>query len=87
MNHPGATRILVRGELGPDWSAWFGDLSIRTSRDGLTVIEGVLADQAALHGVLSRLRNLGLELLTVSWVDQVNPVTEPGEKDAGQGVH
>ena len=56
--------IRVRGELGPAWSCWFAGLSVETV-DGETVIVGPVDDQAALHGLLARIRDLGLPLLAL----------------------
>jgi hypothetical protein len=59
-------QIRVRGSLDPHWSNWFGELAISQERDGSTLLVGVLADQAALYGVISRMRDLGLTLLAVA---------------------
>jgi hypothetical protein len=56
--------IRVRGALGPARSAWFEELVLNVEDNGETVISGCL-DQAALHGVLVKIRNLGLPLLSV----------------------
>ena len=60
--------IRVLGELGPRWSCWFADLAVETA-DGETVIVGPVDDQAALHGLLARIRDLGLPLLGLRMVD------------------
>jgi nucleoside-diphosphate-sugar epimerase len=65
MDRPGIYQIRVRGELGPEWSAWFDGFAVHPASEGLTSLEGVVADQAALHGVLARIRDLGLELVSV----------------------
>jgi hypothetical protein len=57
--------IRVRGALDPAWSAWFEGLSVDSDRPGETVIAGPLADQAALHGILERIRDLGLPIISV----------------------
>ncbi len=57
--------IRVKGSLGNDWQEWFGGLSLRVEDGGVTVLSGPLADQSALHGVLSRIRDLNLELISV----------------------
>ncbi|MCB0112246.1 MAG: hypothetical protein KDE53_40260 [Caldilineaceae bacterium] len=62
-------RITIQGRLDPQWSAWFDGLTIRCDGDGRTVLEGSIADQPALHGVIKKIRNLGLPLLTVTPVD------------------
>jgi hypothetical protein len=61
--------IRVRGELDPCWSSWFDGLSVEGGR-GESVITGPVADQAALHGVLARIRDLGMPLLSVREVDE-----------------
>jgi hypothetical protein len=59
-------RIRVRGQLGPHWSAWFEGLRVAATVGGDTTLTGQLADQSALHGVLARIRDLGLELVSVT---------------------
>ena len=57
--------ITVQGVLGPRWSDWFDGLQLTSDADGRTTITGPVADQAALHGLLTKIRDLGLPLLTV----------------------
>jgi hypothetical protein len=57
--------IKVQGELDATWSEWFDQLCVTHTADGETILRGILIDQAALYGVLTRLRDLGLPLLTV----------------------
>ncbi len=61
-------RIRVRGHLDDRWSDWLGGLSVQRQKDGTTVLFGPVVDQAALHGVLIRIRDLGLPLLSVNRV-------------------
>ena len=61
--------IRVRGRLGSTWSAWFDGLNVVTIPEGETMLSGLLADQAALHGILNRIRDLGLVLLSLSSSD------------------
>ena len=61
-------RIRVKGHLDGLWSGWFDGLVITHVEGGDTLLEGGLADQAALHGVLERIRDLNLELLSVEKV-------------------
>ncbi len=65
MDQPLVYRIRVRGQLSPQWSAWFEGLTVAETAGGDTTLTGELADQAALHGVLARIRDLGLELVSV----------------------
>lgn len=61
---PARYEIRVEGALSEDWSAWFGGLQV-TCEGGETTIRGVLADHAALHGLLARICDLGLGLISV----------------------
>jgi hypothetical protein len=58
-------RIRVRGTLDPEWADWFGGLEIVAQEGGESLLVGPVADQAALHGLLAQIRNLGLPLLSV----------------------
>jgi len=58
-------RIRVRGHLDDRWTDWFGGLELQREDDGTTVLVGPIVDQAALHGVLKGIRDLGLPLLSV----------------------
>lgn len=62
--------IRIEGVLDEHWSSWFGDLDVSAERGGLTVLRGQLADQAALHGVLVRIRDLGLVIVELRRVDE-----------------
>jgi hypothetical protein len=63
MNTPVFYEIRVQGHLGNSWSSWFEGMTIRHEENGETVLAGALADQAALHGVLNKIRDLGLPLV------------------------
>lgn len=58
--------IRVRGHLAPRWSAWFDGLDLTRTTDGTTVISGTIVDQAALHGLLEKLRDLGIPLISLT---------------------
>lgn len=58
--------IRVKGHVDPGWSDWFGGLAIRQLPGGESVICGTLADQAELHGLLTKIRDLGLPLIEVT---------------------
>lgn len=66
---PTQYRIRVGGHLDQHWSAWFDDLTLTRDRDGTTSLCGFVADQAALHGVLAKVRDLGIVLISVEAVD------------------
>jgi hypothetical protein len=57
--------IRVAGHLDDDWSAWFDNLTIAHHADGTSTLSGPIADQAQLHGILARLRDVGSTLLSV----------------------
>jgi hypothetical protein len=58
--------IRIRGHLGPQWSTWFDDLTITLEESGDTLLTGPVVDQAALHGLLRKVRDLGLPLLSIT---------------------
>ena len=70
MEPPTHYQITVQGVLDPRWSAWFDGLQLTIDAAGRTTISGPVADQAALHGLLTRIRDLGLTLLEVRCTDQ-----------------
>ncbi len=60
--------IRVNGHLGTRWAAWFDGLAIASERDGTTVLRGSVIDQAALHGLLQKLRDVGIALISLRQV-------------------
>jgi len=62
-------RIRIKGHVGVDWSAWFDDLTVVHTKTGETVLIGEFPDQTALHGVLMKIRDLGLMLVEVKCLD------------------
>lgn len=60
--------IRIKGHLGRQWMEWFGGFTITPDEDGTTFLIGRVVDQAALHGVLRKIHDLGIELLLVSSV-------------------
>ena len=79
--HPTAHyRIRIRGHLDPAWSTWFDSLTVTPAADGTTDLVGPLADQAALFGLLARLRDLGATLLLVEHL-----TAEPRRPDTRRG--
>src|SRR5690606_20241802 len=69
--------IRVDGHLGHRWTAWFDGLSLTCEPDGTTVIAGPVADQAALHGVLQKLRDLGIRLRSLTLLDPAAEAAQP----------
>lgn len=61
--------IRLKGHLDLRWTTWFDGLTVSYERDGATLIQGPIIDQAALYGVLRKVRDLGLPLLSVMQVD------------------
>jgi hypothetical protein len=70
----GLYEIRLTGRLDARWAAWFDGLTVSQDGDGTTVLTGRIADQAALHGVIQRVRDLGLPLISVTRLE-----SQPGE--------
>jgi hypothetical protein len=62
-------QIRLQGHLGPQWMSWFDGLTLTLEADGNTLLQGPVIDQSALHGILKKVRDLGLPLLLVHAVD------------------
>jgi hypothetical protein len=78
LESPLRYEIRVQGHLHSRWAAWFDGLDLDQESGGVTVIHGPVVDQAALHGLLHKLRDVGLPLLSVSQVDRPDvPTTAP----------
>jgi hypothetical protein len=67
-------QIRVKGHLGPQWADWFEGLAITLEEDGDTLLTGPIVDQAALYGLIKKVRDLGIPLVSVNRV-------EPGPQD------
>jgi hypothetical protein len=65
-NQPVLYRIRIKGHLGPQWADWFEGLTITLEEDGHTLLAGSVIDQAALHGILKKVRDLGMPLVSVN---------------------
>jgi len=74
-SQPVTYQIRIKGHLDSRWTDWFEGLTITLEEDGDTFLAGPVVDQAALHGLLKKVRDLGMPLVSV------NPV-EPGQADA-----
>jgi hypothetical protein len=85
-NESGWYEIRLQGRLDPRWSALLDDMTLTSDPDGTTVIRGPVVDQPALHGLLARLRDIGLPLLSVAQVepDRAQATDHPsGHTDPG----
>jgi hypothetical protein len=74
-HNPGRYEIRLKGHLDSRWAAWFDGLSLTNESDGTTILHGPVADQAALYGLLQKVRDIGLPLVSVTQV-------EPGQPNA-----
>jgi hypothetical protein len=76
--------IRVKGRLAPHWSAWFDALTIETDAiEGTTSIRGPVVDQAALHGLLQKLRDVGIPLVSLTEISShtTEPSAQPNQKE------
>ena len=73
---PSRYEIRLAGTLDPRWATWLDDMDVTPDADGSTLVHGVVADQAALHGLLARLRDIGLPLTSLT---RVPPGTHPDD--------
>jgi hypothetical protein len=65
VQEPGWYEIRLEGRLDDRWTSWFDGMTVESEINGVTVLRGRVADQAALHGLLARLRDLALPLISV----------------------
>jgi hypothetical protein len=68
MSETDTYEIRIQGRLDDRWSAWFDGMEITAGGDGSTLIRGPVADQAALHGLIQKVRDLGLPLLSLTHI-------------------
>ena len=73
-DQPAIYHIRIEGHLDPHWSDWFGGLIVTLDHNGETLLSGPVVDQAALHAVLRKVRDLGMPLLSVTRV-------QPGQSE------
>jgi hypothetical protein len=78
---PDVYQIRIKGHLSRQWTIWFDELIITLEDDGSTLLTGSVIDQAALHGLLKKVRDLGMPLLSVNCVNPNQadaPIVKPG---------
>jgi len=66
QDKPGVYEIRIKGHLDGRWAGWFGGLTITLEDNGDTLLSGPVVDQAALHGLLKKVRDLGMPLISVN---------------------
>jgi hypothetical protein len=74
-DEPAGYELRVGRHLDDRWAEWFGDLTMTREPDGTTTMRGPVADQAALHGILIKIRDLGIVLLSVRSIDVAPPAS------------
>ena len=82
-SQPVVYQIRIKGHLGHQWTDWFEGLTITLEEDGDTLLTGLVIDQAALHGLLKKVRDLGMPLVSVSPLEP-GPSTTFGTGQADQ---
>jgi len=70
-------RIRIKGHLGPQWADWFDGMTLTREANGDTQLYGPVVDQAALYGLLRRVRDVGLPLLSVTRIGPTSPASPP----------
>ena len=73
-------QIRLKGHLDSQWTEWFGGLTITLEDNGHTLLTGPVADQAALFGLLKKVRNLGMPLLSINCIDSGSSTTLPSQE-------
>jgi hypothetical protein len=68
LNRAMIYQIRIKGQLGPQWAEWFDGLTITLGEDGDTLLTGPVVDQAALYGLLKKVRDTGLTLIAVNQI-------------------
>ena len=82
-DQPMAYQIRIKGHLSPQWTGWFDGLTITLEEDGYTLLNGQVVDQSALHGILKKIRDLGMPLLSLNHVDSNKRVTANTDRVEG----
>ncbi len=83
-NGAGRYEIRLKGHLESRWASWFDGLALTKESDGSTVIRGLVADQSALHGLLQKVRDLGVPLLSVTRIESEEAASVPPRSNCHQ---
>lgn len=86
LDHPMIYQIRLESHLGPDWTYWFEGLAITHENNGDTLLTGPVVDQAALYGLLKKVRDLGMPLVSVNRVEP-GPDRSRGAEQANAPDH
>ena len=81
---PAIYEFRIRGRLDEDWIEWFDDMTLTHTSEGHTLLTGPVPDQAALHGLLNKIRNLNLELISAT---QIEADSKEGAQTGGGGAY
>jgi hypothetical protein len=81
---PCTYQVKVKGTLTPEWSGWFDGFNISPGPEDETLFTGLVADQAALHGLLARIGSLGLPLLSVNRLEDPQGTFETSLREEGE---
>jgi hypothetical protein len=76
--------IRIEGHLGDRWAAWFDGFAVSTDGDGTTVLRGSIVDQAALHGLLQKVRDFGIPLISVTPIEAPTTQTPAPEHEGNR---
>ncbi len=85
-HNPDRYEIRLKGHLDSRWAAWFDGLSLTNESDGTTIIHGPVVDQAALYGLLQKVRDIGLPLVSVTPVQPGQPEC-PSSSPDNSSIH
>jgi hypothetical protein len=75
----GKYQIVIKGHLDPDWVNWFGEMVLHYDEQDNTVLTGTIPDQPALHGILDRIRDLNLILISATQIEPDSDYLKKGE--------
>jgi len=83
-NQPPVYTFKIKGHLGQQWLNWFDGLTVMLEEDGNTLLSGPVVDQSALHGILKKIRDLGMPLLSVNSTDSTQTFTVDTDEVKGE---